>query len=113
MTETIEFLVNPSRTAMEQLGQELRAMVDSRDDLYVWRTGDSCHYEFAQQQGLEGKAWLYINPAKAEVVVSHYSHQGNVNEVAKHVRAHPKFKFFEVVGAVDANDNCDTYPEGS
>lgn len=94
-----KFLVNPSRTAMQQLGSDLRALIDSADDLYVWPTGDMCHAEFAQKHYLKGKAWLYINPVSAEVRVSYFSHPGTALETARAMKGHPRMKYFKVEGA--------------
>jgi hypothetical protein len=96
-----QYLVNPSRTAMEQLGRELRAMIDLNDDVYVWRTDDCTHFTFAETHNLCGKAWLYINPASARVTVSTYSHGEGVAETRRHVKSHPKFKYFTVDGLPD------------
>lgn len=96
--EKMDYLFNPSRTAMQELGRELRAMVDTADDLYVWRTEAMCHFEFAKKHNLTGKTWLYIDPAKALVTVSSYSHCGRMDEARQHVKAHPRFKFFTVDG---------------
>lgn len=96
-----EFLVNPSRTSMQQLGRELRALVDDKDDLWVWRTEDSCHFEFARKHNLQAQAWLYIDPNKALVRVSTYSHGDTAGEAARHMKQHPRMKFFTVEGAED------------
>ena len=98
------YLFNPSRTAMEQLGRELRGMVDLNEDVYVWRTEDCTHFTFAETHNLCGKAWLYINPAKAEVSVSTYSHGEGVDETRRHIKSHPKFKYFKVVGLPDDDE---------
>ena len=92
-----EHLVNPSRTAMQQeLGRECRAMIDLNDDLYVWRTEDNDHLSFAEEFGLCGKAWLYIDPARAKVVVSSYSHSADYDETRQLVKSHPRMKFYDV-----------------
>jgi len=94
-----EFLVNPSRTAMqEELGTDLRALLDDKDDLWVWRTEDSCHFEFARKHNLTARAWLYIDPRRQTVRVSTYSHGLESKEATQHIRQHSKFKFFTVLG---------------
>lgn len=90
------FLVNPSRTAMQQLGPELRALVDTADDVYVWRTETCTHSAFASKHNLTGKVWVYIDPAKAVVTVSSYSHCGAMDEARQYVKSHRRFKFFTV-----------------
>jgi hypothetical protein len=101
-----QFLVNPSRASMQELGRELRALVSDKDDLWVWRAEDACHFEFARKHNLQAQAWLYIDPNKALVRVSSYSHGGDTAETAKHMRQHPKFKYFTVEGP-DEPSNLD------